>query len=849
MTNTMVKTLNGDWLFRQAGKGEWKSASVPGCNFLDLMKNGDIDDPFTGLNESKVKWVGETDWEYKRSFTVCENELDCDDIILNCKMLDTICEVRINGWLLFEGRNCFCAYSKSVKDHLKTGENEIHILFHSPVNYVSEKYKKCPTPINSNGQNGIVHIRKPQCHFGWDWGPVLPCSGITKDIELQFVNGGKIDYLKVEQAMTDGTAVITADAEIIGYSDFDCEITLTAPNGKKSKKAGSHAEFTIENPELWWTKELSGKEKQPLYTVTATLRKNKKIVDKIEKKIGIRTIELNRERDMWGQNFQFRLNGVPLFIKGANYIPPDSFITRFNDEKLNYFLDAVQFSNMNMIRIWGGGYYESDEFYNACDERGILIWQDFQFACQAYPFFDNEFLDNVKDEVKYNVKRLCHHPSLAVWNGNNEIEDMHMAWAHMTKYVEWTEKFFWQMLEPEIRKYDSQTPYTQGSPIGIAHNKGVDSDNVGDTHLWGVWHGLKPMTYYRKRMTRFCSEFGFESLPDIKAIEQYAQPGDYAMNSPVFTAHQKCDSGNDKMVYYIASRFNLPKKFKDYVYLSQVTQNECIADATEHWRRNKGRCNGSMYWQFNDCWGVCSWSSIDYYGNYKALQYGARHFNAPLSVSIENTDEYFRIFALNDLKEKQTCEVEYIIFDFENGVLESHRSQADIDPVQNLLIYDLNAAEINRIYDKKRTGLCARLYQNGEIINQKVVLFDKEKKLDLPKAKLKTTIEIEENALRLTIKSDKFARLVKAESSKSTLPFSDNFFDILPNEEKVITISADKNMTLRELAESIRVYSLCNIKPDRDFIRNQWSRIKVYLSPINIGNAIGHGKVAKDVKL
>lgn len=849
MTDTITKTLNGDWLFRQADKGEWKSASVPGCNFLDLMNNGDIDDPFVGLNESKVKWVGETDWEYKKTFEISENELKSDDIILNCKMLDTICEVRLNGWLLFEGKNCFCAYSKSVKDHLKTGKNEIHILFRSPVNYVNEKYKECPTPMNSNGQNGIVHIRKPQCHFGWDWGPVLPCSGITKDIELQFVNGGKIDYLKVEQTLTDGTATITANAEISEYSDFDCEITLTAPNGKKSKKSGRQVEFTIENPELWWTKELSGKEKQPLYTVTATLHKNKIVVDTAEKKIGIRTIELNRERDMWGQNFQFRLNGVPLFIKGANYIPPDSFITRFDDERLNYFLDAVQFSNMNMIRIWGGGYYESDEFYNACDERGILIWQDFQFACQAYPFFDNEFLDNVKNEVQYNVKRLCHHPSLAVWNGNNEIEDMHMAWAHMTKYVEWTEKFFWQILEPEIRKYDSQTPYTQGSPIGIEHNKGVYSDNVGDTHLWGVWHGLKPMTYYRKRMTRFCSEFGFESLPDIKAIEQYAQPSDYAMNSPVFTAHQKCDSGNDKMVYYIASRFNLPKKFKDYVYLSQVTQNECIADATEHWRRNKGRCNGSMYWQFNDCWGVCSWSSIDYYGNYKALQYGAKHFNAPLAVSIENTDEYFRIFVLNDLKEKQTCEVEYIIFDFEKGALESHRSQVDIDPVENLLIYDLRADEIGRIYDKKRTGLCARLYQNGEIINQKVVLFDKEKRLHLPKAKLKTTIEIEEDTLKLTIKTDKFARLVKAESSKSTLPFSDNFFDILPNEEKIVTIRADKNMTLRELAESIRVYSLCNIKPDRDFIKNQWSRIKVYLSPINIGNAVHHGKLIKDVKL
>lgn len=845
----MKKTLNGAWLFKQTDKSEWKSAAVPGCNFLDLMYHNDIPDPFIGLNEAEVKWVGEKDFEYKRNFEISADDLKCNDILLNCKMLDTICEVFINGRLLFKGDNCFVGYSCSVKDFVKAGENEIHIVFYSPVNYVKDKYKKCPAPMNSNGQNGIVHIRKPQCHFGWDWGPVLPCSGITKDIELEFVDGGRIDYLKTEQGLKDNTAVIKASAEITNYDNCTCEMILTCPNGEVLKQEGSTAEFVIENPELWWTKELSGKDKQPLYTVKAVLYHNKKAVDDAKKKIGIRTIELNRERDEYGQNFQFRLNGVPLFIKGSNYIPPDSFITRFDDKKLNYFLDAVQFANMNMIRIWGGGYYESDEFYNACDERGILVWQDFQFACQAYPFFDDDFLNNVKKEVAYNVKRLCHHPSLAVWNGNNEIEDMHMAWAHMTKYVDWTEKFFWQILEPEIRKFDMDTPYTQGSPIGISHNKGVYCDNVGDTHLWGVWHGLQPMNYYRKRLTRFCSEFGFESLPDMKAIEQFAKPEDYALDSDVFNSHQKCASGNDKMVYYIASRFNLPKKFEDYVYLSQVTQNECIADATEHWRRNKGRCNGSMYWQFNDCWGVCSWSSIDYYGNYKALQYGARHFNAPLSVSVEDSDESIKIFVLNDLNTNQRVEAEYQIFDFENGALEKYKTDIEMNAVENCLAFELDVHELKRVYKTNRTGICARLYQDGKLINQKVVLLDKEKNLYLPKAKLKTKITIEDNQLRLTIKTNYFARLVRVESSKSIMPFSDNYFDILPGEEKEITIPADAAMSLRALAESIKVSSLCNVKFDHNILRNKWKRIKVYLSPINIGNAVHHGKVAKDIEL
>ncbi len=844
----MKKTLNGNWIFKQTDKSEWKDAVVPGCNFLDLMNNNDIPDPFIGLNESEVAWVGEKDWEYKKFFEISNDDLKYNDILLNCKMLDTICDVFINGKLLFSGNNCFKAYSYSVKDFVKIGENEIRIVFYSPVNYVNKKYKESPTPVNSNGQNGIVHIRKPQCHFGWDWGPVLPCSGITKDIELEFVEGGKIDYLAVTQEVKKDAAVIRIAVENKEYESCSCEISVTCPNGEVLSTRNKTAEFVIDEPELWWTKELSGKDKQPLYTVKAVLYYNGEIVDEAEKKIGIRTIELNRDRDEYGKNFQFRLNGVPLFIKGANYIPPDSFITRFDDERLNYFLDAVQFSNQNMLRIWGGGYYESDEFYNACDERGILLWQDFQFACQAYPFFDNAFLDNVKSEVEYNVKRLSHHPSLAVWCGNNEIEDMHMSWVHMTKYVDWTEKFFYKILEPEIRKHDTKTPYTQGSPIGISHNKGVTSDNVGDTHLWGVWHGLKPMDYYRKRMTRFCSEFGFESLPDIKAIEKFAKPSDYDLNSDVFTAHQKCASGNDKMVYYIASRFNLPKKFKDYIYLSQVTQNECIADATEHWRRNKGRCNGSMYWQFNDCWGVCSWSSIDYYGNYKALQYGARHFNAPLSVSIEDTKEYIKIFALNDLNTAQSVEIEYEIFDFKKGTLEKHRSTADMNALENRLIFDLDVKEIRRVHNFKTTGICARLYQNGEEIMQKVVLLDKEKNVSLPKAKLKTIITIEKNQLRLTIKTDNFARLVKAESSKSTLPFSDNFFDILPGKSKEIIIKADKNMSLRDLAESIKIYSLSDIKFDYSKINSAAKIAKVYLSPVNIGNAVYHGKLSKDVE-
>ncbi len=841
----MIISISGKWEFRQTGSNDWKTANVPGCNFLDLMENGEISDPFIGLNERDAEWVGQTDFEYRRKFELTQKDFDSDEIILIAKQLDTICDIYINDRLAFSSNNCFVEQQFDIKPLSKVGVNEIRIYFHSPVNYVKEKYKECSTPVNSNGQNGIVHIRKPQCHFGWDWGPVLPLSGITDDIFLKLVNKGKINSLLASADYDFEKGIVKASADVECDENVECVISLFSPNGKLIEKQTNDACFVVENPELWWSYDLSDKKEQPLYLVKAELFCDGEVIDECSKNVGIRHIELNRERDEWGRNFQFKINGVPIFAKGANYIPPDSFITRFDGEKYDYLLDAFQFSNMNVLRVWGGGYYCSDILLEKCDRRGILVWQDFMFACQAYPFFLDDFLENVKGEIAYNVRRMCSHPSLALWCGNNEIEDMHMAWINMPKYINWTEKFFYEILEPEIRKIDELTPFTPGSPIGKSHNVGVYADNVGDTHLWGVWHGLKPMNYYRRRMTRFCSEFGFESLPDMNSIRIFATPEDYDLNSKVFLSHQKCMNGNDKMVYYIATRFDLPKHFRDYVYLSQVTQLECIADATEHWRRNKGRCNGSMYWQFNDCWGVCSWSSIDYYGNYKALQYGAKHFNEPFTVSFEDSDDGVRLFVLNDRIENKTARLEYALFDFTDGIIMSE--SADI-AVEDKLVVDIPSDWLSRC-NKNHSGLVATLKEDGKIVSRKTLLLDKEKNLDLPKAKLKTVISVKGNTLELRIKTDNFARLVKAECSKTHLPFSDNFFDLLPNEEKVITMTLTDGMNPKEIAESIVVYSLCDIETDKSRVRSFAKRAKVYFSPVNIGNAVHHGKVPKDIEL
>lgn len=820
----MKKMLNGEWSFRELANGEWMRATVPGCNYLDLLEHGKIPDPFYRTNEKDVLWIGERDWEYRRAFEVTENERKSDRIYLCADMLDTVCQVFINEELIASPCNCFIGYRFEVKRYLKAGGNEIRIVFQSPVHYIGEKQKAVECLHNGNGLDGFPHIRKPGYHFGWDWGPILPPSGISDDIYLTFSNVAEVTDVTIRQRHDNGkvNVLVSAKYDVYEGGKAELEAALIDPDGVLIEtKRGDDCVFTVESPRLWWTYDMTPSAAPDLYRVLVTLKSGGQIVDQAEKTIGLRTITLNRSKDQYGSNFQFVLNGVPLFIKGASYIPPDSFITRFTDDKLNVMLDAVQFSNMNMLRVWGGGFYGGEKLYDACDRRGILVWQDFMFACQPYPLFDPELLANIKEEVQYNVRRLRSHASLALWCGNNEIEALLGDWGQQKEFAEWTEKFFYHILEPQIRRYDDQTDYIPTSPCGAAYHQEVDSDDVGDTHLWAVWHGLQPIDYYRSRMTRFCSEFGFESLPDMKTIQAFSNASDYALDSDVFTAHQKCTSGNDKMIYYIASRFHLPAKFEDYVYLSQVMQQECVSDATEHWRRNRGRCNGAIYWQLNDCWPVCSWAGMDYYGNYKALQYRSRHFNAPVSVSIEDGKETIRIVAINDTIKNQNAVVRYQLFDFIGGVRFSDEMATCLCAAANREVFVLGMARLKEDFDLKRTGLIAELLLDGAVVSRKTALFDREKHLSLPKATLKKEVVRKEDAIEITVTSDTFARLVRLESSVSTLPFSDNYFDLLPGESKTVTMALDKAVDAAEQAEKISLFCCTDVVPKSNTVREE----------------------------
>ncbi len=851
----MKFSLNGEWKFRQVENAEWYNATVPGCNYLDLIANDLIKDPFYGTNEKDLYWVSEKDWEYTKTFELQDDILKAEKINLVCKCLDTICDIFVNGNLIGKAENHHLCYKFDIKEYA-TAKNEIKIRFYSPVKYVLDKQKVETTPANCNGLNGIPHIRKPQCHFGWDWGPVLTPSGISDDIYVEGLNIAQISNVLINQNHSEDSVKLTINvsADNFDKKDLDCKVKVFAPNGKLLEEKSfelvdkGSVDFNIENPELWWIKDISATEKQPLYAVNVEILYKGKVIDEQNKRIGLRTIKLNQDVDKFGKNFQFVLNGKPIFAKGANWIPSDSFVNRTTKEKLEYYIKSAADCNFNMIRVWGGGYYESDDFYDLCDEYGIIVWQDFAFACQPYPFFIDTFRENVLKEVEYQVQRLRHHASLGLWCGNNEIELMAIAWKLRTNYVAWTEKFFWDILPETVSRFDKVTPYIAGTPVGVSHDNGFSNDNVGDTHLWAVWHGLKPMNYYRKRMTRFCSEFGFESLPDIKTIETYAKPEDYSLTSEVFTNHQKCASGNMKMAFYIASRFRLPLKFEDYIYLSQICEQECIRDATEHWRRNKGRCNGSLFWQYNDCWPVCSWSSVDYYGNFKALQYTSKHFFAPLMLSIEDSKKKIDLYVVNDTLKAYEGTINYKLYDFSGKILLDEQVICKVLSNSSGLIHTIKMEDLKGKFNLKESVLVADLVIDDKVVSHKTFLFDKEKNLNLPKANIAYKVEVENGKATIILKSDKFARLVRVHSKTITTPFSDNYFDILPDEEKVITIDC-KDMTEKQMKQDLIISSVCDVEPKGSKFSDNLFRWKVFIIPINFGNWIYYSSIPKNVKV
>lgn len=805
--------LRGKWKLEFLKSKKAFEAQIPGTDYGALISCGEIDDPFYADNELKALYIADEDKSFSRVFTVDGGFLDFENVILSCKSIDTLAEIYINGTLAGESKNAYIRFELPVKEYLQEGENTIEIKIASPVNYVKEMQKKDPLPRNANGINGVAHIRKPACHFGWDWGINMPVSGITGDIELLAFNEEIRDF-SVEQIHTGNKVILNIEAD----KALDCAGEILCPSSERIEFAlnSGKAQIDIESPELWWTRELSGRETQPLYEIS---------INGISKKIGLRTIELNRKADGYGNNFQFILNGIPVFAKGSNLIPTDALPDRINKKSYEDIIDSAIKANFNMLRVWGGGYYGADEFYELCDEKGLLVWQDFMFACLMYPFYNEEYLESVKKEVEYNVKRIMHHPSLALWCGNNEIEFMFAHLPETANIVKWYKKFFYEILPEELRKYDEITPFIETSPIGNGFRKNITADKCGDTHMWHVWHGSKNLKYYTKRYTRFCSEYGMESLPSIDCIEQFAEKDELDLYSKTMLHHQKCLSGNSKMLFYLLEKYKKPDSFDDLIYLTGLTQAECVGNAAEHWRRNSGRCNGALWWQLNDCWGAPSWSSVDYSGKWKPLMYEAKRFFAPLAVSIKENKGSAEVYVINDTLEEKKCRVEFKIMSFGGKVLFEKSAHISSPSVSALSVLKASL----RGFNKKHCFAIARLYCEGEPVSQKTIMLTPERKAKLKAADI--TVSLSGN--ELTLKSNTYARKVFIDIKGSSAPLSDNCFDLLPGEEKKILLG-DGSI----VKEQITVKCVNNVKSSASEFSRIAFRLGFSIKPENIANRV-----------
>jgi beta-mannosidase len=808
------QTLNGAhgaWQFRQCGTNEWSPATVPGGVHTDLLALDKIPDPFVADNELKVMWVAEKDWEYRRSFTVNADLLAEENVSLVCDGLDTIADVYLNGTYLGHAENMFRRWEWDVKALLREGSNELGITFGSPVHYITAKQAQLPLQSGSGSIPGGPHLRKAPCHWGWDWGPKLPPIGVWKDIRLEGFSV-RFENVHLRQTLDFKHANINADihAHGTGKAEIKASMKVTSPDGKKFKARGkllpqteeapyvANLAVEIPNPQLWWP---NGYGAQPLYEVEIILKEGENIFDQRTYKIGLRTVELRQEPDQWGREFTFYVNGVRLFAKGADWIPTDSLPTRITESILEGLLRSAVDANMNMLRIWGGGYYPEDMFYDLCDRYGILIWQDFMFACGIYPA-DADFFENFRVEAVENVRRLRHHAALALWCGNNEMEQGWCDWGwnipddpHNQRLKDGYDRMFHHLLPGLLKEEDPDHPYWPSSASANTPFEGANNQVQGDCHYWDVWHGRKPFTAYRTQYPRFMSEFGFQALPPLKTIATYADPADWNMTSYIMEHHQRSGSGNGLMIAQLTDTFRMPKDFPSLVYLSLILQAEGIRYGVEHWRRNRDRVSGTLIWQLNDCWPVASWASLDYFGRWKALHYAAKRFYAPLLLSVAEEEKTMKVHVTSDLVRPVDVVVRWRLETLDGKSLnngEQHlRAMALADTQVGL--YDFSTLVSSE--NQRKVVFVAEMWQDGKLVSQSVTPFAANKHLELREPGLKVQSHVEGQVLCVDVSARSLARFVELSIEGTDAVFSDNYFDVPAGITVTVSTSLPENWT------------------------------------------------------
>jgi beta-mannosidase len=783
-----TQSLAGDWQFRQLGAAEWLPASVPGGVHTDLLALDCIPDPFVGDNEKRVQWVAEADWEYRVQFAADPELLEQAHVWLVCDGLDTLATVSLNGRALGQTDNIFRQYRWDVKALLQADENELVIAFASPVKYVTEKQATRPLPGVSQAIPGGPHLRKAPCQFGWDWGPQLPPIGIWKDIRLEGAGSARLTDVHLRQSHADGSVDVSAALAVEQWTDeaLTARLHIFASDGEEltaetavSVDSPTAISLPIPQPQLWWP---NGYGEQPLYQVTVSLRQGGTELDRRDYRVGLRTVELRQEEDQWGRSFEFLLNGVPIFAKGSNWIPADSFPTRITAESLEGLIRAAAETHQNMLRVWGGGFYEEERFYDLCDRYGILVWQDFIFSCSIYPLDDPEFLENLRVEVAENVRRLRHRASLALWCGNNEMEQGWAEWGwgrpQFGDLKAAYDRFFHHMLPEWCAADDPDRAYWPSSPSSDTPFENPNGQRQGDAHYWDVWHGRKPFTAYRDQYPRFMSEFGFQALPPLATIRTFADEADWNMTSYIMEQHQKNASGNSLMVGQMLDTFRLPQDFASLVYLSLVLQAEGIRYGVEHWRRSRDRVAGTLYWQLNDCWPVASWSSLDYFGRWKALHYAARRFYAPLLLSIEDDPPRQGVYVTNDRRDPWEGSLRWSLETLDGATLAAGEAPVRAAPLATTHVdtFDLTG----HVTDDNRRDLVfvAELWGPDGLVARQTAFFAVTKHLLLVDPQVTATCRREGEQLRVDLRGRSLARLVELALGGADVVFSDNYFDL-----------------------------------------------------------------------
>jgi beta-mannosidase len=806
-------SLNGDW--KVSGTNvDSIPATVPGCIHTDLLAAGKIPDPFYRDNENVVQWVGKSDWTYQRNFDVPDEVLKNDRVLLRCEGLDTLASIKINGQPVGEANNMFRTWEFDVKSLLQAGSNEIEILFRSPFPVMQDKNGQRPLYewIGSHEPKGRAWVRKEPCSFGWDWGPVLPSSGIWKNISLETFNGGRIGDVLILQNHADKhvTLDVQVNAEIVGASaqPFKAVASVFDPGHPDDPMATTTFEISggqgrgtllIKHPKLWWP---AGMGEQPLYRVHVDLLDpDGNPIDSTSRRIGLR--ELKMVLPQGESPLHFEANGIPYFAKGGNWIPCDSFNNRVTPEILRRYIADAKAVNMNSLRFWGGGFYEDDALFDACDEAGICVWLDFKFACSAYPAFEDDFMNNVQMEARDNLQRLRHHPCIAVWCGNNEISLMTKdEWSDQSMGRADYNKLFKDLIAQQVTAIAPQANYVSGSP------------DCGDTHYWQVWHGPKTFDAYRT-LTGFMSEFGYQSFPEPKTVRVFTNEDDRAsVLTAVMKWHQRSGTGdvdgNTQMLDMMNRYFNTPKDFDSTLWLSQILQGYGIKIGAEYWRQTMPKSMGCVFWQYNDIWPGMSWSSVDYFGRWKALHYMARNFYSPILVSaLENIPgSSADIFVTSDLGEGAHGKLSWNVTDLAGASLMQDSMHVKIPGRKSNLVKTLDLKELVQKSGANGILTWLKLEVHDQVVSENLVLLALPKDLKLSDPGVRADNQAIDGGFSVSLQSQTPALWTWLELDGVDAKFSDNFVHVTPDLPRTIIVKPQTPLNADEFRSRLRVRSL-----------------------------------------